>query len=62
MSSGFGSSRKLFPAECTLLQALDFRQHVFGLGFHLEVRKLAGRIVINIHFALNGIEHLQHPC
>jgi hypothetical protein len=54
-----GSRRGRFPApERVLLEALDFCQHVFGFGLHLEIRKLAGLIVINTHFALNGIEHL----
>jgi hypothetical protein len=47
--------------ERSLLKALDFRQHIFRLGFHLEIGKLAGLMVINAQFALKGIEHLQHP-
>jgi hypothetical protein len=46
------------------LEALDFSQHIFGLGFHFKVCvcKVGIFIVSDTDFILNGTEHSQHPC
>jgi hypothetical protein len=42
------------------LKARDFRQHIFGFGFHFKVRQFAVPIVFDARFALNGVKHPQH--
>ena len=59
---GFGSCRGLFAAERTLLEALDFCQHILGLGFHFKICQVAVRIVVDAHFVFYSIEHVQHSC
>ena len=53
--------RGLFFAERPLMKARDFRQHIFGLGFHFKVRQVAVLMIHDPQFVLNRIEHLQHP-
>jgi len=42
------------------LQTLNLSQHLFRLGFHLEVGKFGILLVWYAELILDGIQHLQH--
>src|SRR6266498_1542180 len=43
------------------MKTLDFSQHILRFGFHFKIRKFAVLMVLDSHFVLNCIQHLQHP-